>query len=57
MTIITKVVFEPQTVKAAASIQGIVMDIRSDFMAEPFHRFIEPERKKIEEALNALHLH
>ncbi|MDD4108647.1 MAG: dihydrodipicolinate synthase family protein [Prolixibacteraceae bacterium] len=36
--------------KCALSILGIC----SDFMAEPFHRFKDPERKKIEEALNAL---
>jgi len=38
--------------KCALSIMGIC----SDFMAEPFHRFNEPERKKIEIALNALGL-
>lgn len=39
--------------KCALSIMGLC----SDFMAEPFHRFNEPERKKIEEALNALDLY
>ena len=39
--------------KCALSIMGIC----SDFMAEPFHRFNEPERKKIEEALKALDIH
>jgi len=38
--------------KCALSILGIC----SDFMAEPFHRFKDPERKKIEEALNDLDL-
>lgn len=38
--------------KCALSVMGIC----SDFMAEPFHRFNEPERKKIEGALEALHL-
>lgn len=38
--------------KCALSLMGIC----SDFMAEPFHRFNAPERKKIEEALIALHL-
>ena len=33
--------------KCALSVMGIC----SDFMAEPFHRFREPERKKIEKAL------
>ncbi len=36
--------------KCALSIMGIC----NDFMAEPFHRFNEPERKKIEEALEKL---
>jgi dihydrodipicolinate synthase/N-acetylneuraminate lyase len=36
--------------KCALSVKGIC----SDFMAEPFHRFNPPERKKIEEALNAI---
>jgi 4-hydroxy-tetrahydrodipicolinate synthase len=36
--------------KCALSIMGIC----NDFMAEPFHRFNEPERKKIEEALENL---
>lgn len=35
--------------KCALSIMGIC----SDFMAEPFHRFNQPERKKIEAALDA----
>ncbi|MFW5774161.1 MAG: dihydrodipicolinate synthase family protein, partial [Tangfeifania sp.] len=39
--------------KCALSVLGLC----SDFMAEPFHRFNEPERKKIEAALNALDLH
>ena len=38
--------------KCALSVMGIC----SDFMAEPFRRFNEPERKKIEEALNDLEL-
>ncbi len=38
--------------KCALSVMGLC----SDFMAEPFHRFNEPERKKIEAALNALEL-
>lgn len=38
--------------KCAMSIMGIC----SDFMAEPFHRFKEPERKKIEDAISALNL-
>lgn len=38
--------------KCALSLMGVC----NDFMAEPFHRFNEPERKKIEEALIALHL-
>ena len=38
--------------KCALSVMGIC----SDFMAEPFRRFNEPERMKIEEALEALHL-
>lgn len=38
--------------KCALSVLGIC----SDFMAEPFHRFNEPERKKIEEAITTLHL-
>jgi 4-hydroxy-tetrahydrodipicolinate synthase len=38
--------------KCALSVRGIC----SDFMAEPFRRFNEPERKKIEEALTALEL-
>ena len=36
--------------KCALSIMGIC----SDFMAEPFHRFNDPERKRIEEALEKL---
>ncbi|WP_372772661.1 dihydrodipicolinate synthase family protein [Mangrovibacterium sp.] len=36
--------------KCALSVMGIC----SDFMAEPFHRFNEPERKLIEEALDKL---
>ena len=36
--------------KCALSVMGIC----SDFMAEPFHRFNEPERKRIEEALEQL---
>lgn len=36
--------------KCALSVMGIC----NDFMAEPFHRFNEPERKKIEEALEKL---
>lgn len=36
--------------KCALSIMGIC----NDFMAEPFHRFNDPERKKIEEALEKL---
>ncbi len=39
-------------VKCVLSLMGIC----NDFMAEPFHRFNPPERKKIEEALNALDL-
>ncbi len=39
--------------KCALSVMGLC----SDFMAEPFRRFNEPERKKIEAALNALDLH
>jgi 4-hydroxy-tetrahydrodipicolinate synthase len=38
--------------KCALSVLGLC----SDFMAEPFHRFYLPERKKIEEALNALNI-
>jgi len=38
--------------KCALSFMGLC----SNFMAEPFHRFNEPERKKIEEALNKLEL-
>ena len=38
--------------KCALSVMGIC----NDFMAEPFHRFNPPDRKKIEEALNALEL-
>jgi len=38
--------------KCALSVLGIC----NDFMAEPFHRFNEPEREKIKEALKALHL-
>lgn len=38
--------------KCALSVKGIC----SDFMAEPFHRFNPPERKKIEEALNTIDL-
>jgi 4-hydroxy-tetrahydrodipicolinate synthase len=38
--------------KCALSVMGLC----SDFMAEPFHRFNEPEREKIKEALKALHL-
>jgi dihydrodipicolinate synthase/N-acetylneuraminate lyase len=36
--------------KCALSVMGIC----NDFMAEPFHRFNDPERKKIEEALEKL---
>ncbi len=36
--------------KCALSVLGIC----NDFMAEPFHRFKAPERKKIEEAIDAL---
>ena len=36
--------------KCALSIMGIC----DDFLAEPFHRFNEPEREKIEQALEAL---
>ncbi len=36
--------------KCALSIMGIC----SDFMAEPFHRFKEPERRKIEKALGEI---
>lgn len=36
--------------KCALSVLGVC----SDFMAEPFHRFNKPERKKIEEALERL---
>jgi 4-hydroxy-tetrahydrodipicolinate synthase len=39
--------------KCALSVMGLC----SDFMAEPFRRFNEPERKKIEAALNALELY
>jgi dihydrodipicolinate synthase/N-acetylneuraminate lyase len=38
--------------KCALSVMGIC----NDFMAEPFHRFNPPERKKIEEALNSLEI-
>jgi 4-hydroxy-tetrahydrodipicolinate synthase len=37
-------------IKCAASCLGLA----SDFMAEPFHRFREPERRRIEEALEEL---
>ena len=37
--------------KCALSLMGIC----NDFMAEPFHRFKEPERNLIREALNRLH--
>ncbi|WP_423128632.1 dihydrodipicolinate synthase family protein [Gaoshiqia sp. Z1-71] len=37
--------------KCALSVMGIC----NDFMAEPFHRFNEPERKKIEQALEEIH--
>ena len=37
-------------IKCAASCLGIC----DDFMAEPFHRFREPERRRIEEGLEAL---
>jgi 4-hydroxy-tetrahydrodipicolinate synthase len=37
-------------IKCAASCLGIC----SDFMAEPFHRFREPERRRIEQALHDL---
>jgi 4-hydroxy-tetrahydrodipicolinate synthase len=37
-------------IKCAASLLGIC----DDFMAEPFHRFREPERRRVEEALEAL---
>lgn len=36
--------------KCALSVRGIC----SDFMAEPFHRFNQSERNKIEEALTVL---
>lgn len=36
--------------KCALSVMGIC----SDFMAEPFHRFKEPEREKVKKALEAL---
>jgi hypothetical protein len=36
--------------KCALSVLGIC----SDFIAEPFYKFKEPERKKVGEALNAL---
>jgi len=36
--------------KCALSIKGIC----NDFMAEPFHKFKEPERKRIEEALSKI---
>jgi 4-hydroxy-tetrahydrodipicolinate synthase len=36
--------------KCALSVMGIC----NDFMAEPFHRFNEPERKRIEQALDEL---
>jgi 4-hydroxy-tetrahydrodipicolinate synthase len=39
--------------KCALSVMGLC----SDFMAEPFYRFNAPERRRIEEALNALDLH
>lgn len=39
--------------KCALSVSGIC----SDYMAEPFHRFKEPERKLIEEALQKLNFH
>ncbi|MBW6480966.1 MAG: dihydrodipicolinate synthase family protein [Bacteroidales bacterium] len=39
--------------KCALSVMGLC----SDFMAEPFRRFNEPERKKIEAALNNLELY
>lgn len=38
--------------KCALSVMGLC----SDFMAEPFHRFNQPEREKIEAALKALEL-
>lgn len=38
--------------KCALSVKGIC----NDFMAEPFHRFKEPERKKVKEVLNRLKL-
>jgi dihydrodipicolinate synthase/N-acetylneuraminate lyase len=38
--------------KCALSVMGIC----NDFLAEPFHRFNEPEREKIEEALKELDL-
>jgi 4-hydroxy-tetrahydrodipicolinate synthase len=37
--------------KCALAVQGI---IRTDFVASPFYRFNAPERRKIEEALDAL---
>jgi 4-hydroxy-tetrahydrodipicolinate synthase len=36
--------------KCAAACRGLA----SDFMAEPFHRFREPERRRVEEALAEL---
>jgi dihydrodipicolinate synthase/N-acetylneuraminate lyase len=36
--------------KCALSVKGIC----SDFMAEPFHKFNAPERKKVEEALSRI---
>ena len=44
---------------ASATIKGIkcalsCLGLASDFMAEPFHRFREPERRRIREALEEL---
>jgi len=83
MPVHTKVVFEPETVKAAADIPGIIgmkdsssnlayfkqvqyalrdrhdftfMVGPEEFMAEPFHRFKQPEREKIQKALTELNI-
>lgn len=40
--------------KCALSVLGIIKD---DFVASPFYKFHEPERKKIEDALAALPIH
>jgi 4-hydroxy-tetrahydrodipicolinate synthase len=37
-------------IKCAAACLGLA----SDFMAEPFHRFREPERRQVEKALEEL---